>query len=298
MDMGFDKTTAQTKQLATATFAAGLVWALLVMGCSSGELGSSVSTTSLPFDPADYPPTPLEAAITVAGDESLDDKLAGVADVSKVTELNFVGTTLEELPARVGELTGVTHMIIENNASLKALPAELGNLSLLYLVVQDNPSLERVPEEICQLDKLALFSLSSSSALEQLPSCMARMDNLKNVYVLDAGNNTGVWMPLGGLANEDLFFLFEVRGPRSTADLATVASQLPKSSWLSLAGCDCPENDKGQILLPATVCEARVRIIPAEDSWELNRDLSSWRYNFRVDTSPSEDHWTCSQDTA
>ena len=317
--MGVSKSSLPAKQRVAAAVGVGLVLGLLVWGCSSGESSggvttttttkgkgvttttTGVSTTGLPFDPADYPVPPVGVSVTVAGDENLDDKLAGVDDVARVTALNFMGTALEELPPRVGELTGVTHMVIEGNADLKALPAELGELPVVYLVVQDNPSLEQVPEEICQLDKLALFTISSNAALNKLPGCMAQMGSLKRVNVFDSSNDPAVWAPLGSLENPDLFFLFAVEGRRTIADLEAVAAQLPEASWLVLTECDCPENAEGQYLFSYAVCgtlfDLEARVIPSADTWDLIRDYSSSGSAFLISTVSPEEHWICVRNT-
>ena len=315
--MGASKSSLPAKQRVAAAVGVGLVLGLLVWGCSSGEGGAGTTTTStskgvttttrgvtttgLPFDPAEYPVLPVGVSVTVAGDENLDDKLAVVDDVARVTALNFVGTNLEELPVGVGELTGVTHMVIEGNADLKALPAELGELPVVYLVVQDNPSLEQVPEEVCQLDKLALFTISSNAALNKLPGCMAQMGSLKRVNVFDSSNDPAVWEPLGDLENPDLFFLFAVEGRRTMQDLEAVASQLPEASWLVLTECDCPENAEGQYLLSYDVCDAlfdlEARIIPSADTWDLVRDYSSAGSAFLISTVSPEERWICVRNT-
>ena len=233
-----------------------LVLVLAVWGCGlpSSQVIETADSSTTYLPPDKYPRSVRGASIVVTGEERLEDKLAAIDDLSRITVLSFMGTNLVELPAGIAKLPNVAHMSVSGNYYLKTLPAAIGSLAKLRrIAIYHNDRLTEVPAEICQLDELGYLGIEDNGSLESLPECMAEMHSLERIYLHDTNSRMGLWEPLGKLANLEEFS-FWVKGTATPEILADKLIRLPNVKNIDVTECDCARVN-GRIALPAVACK-------------------------------------------
>lgn len=139
----------------------------------------------------------------------LDLKKAALTSLPReISLLNLQHLTLDEnflvsLPAEIGSLSNLEHLIIQKN-KLHSLPEEIGQLRLIVLNLSENqlvslPSkigtisslqalkvsqnqLQSLPKKIGQLSKLSILNVSRNQ-LKSLPSEIGNLFSLKRLYI-------------------------------------------------------------------------------------------------------------------
>ena len=96
-------------------------------------------------------------------------------------ELDLSGMQLTELPAKIGQLSNLTHLYLFDN-SLRSLPPEIGKLSNLTNLHLNYNSLNSLPSEIGRLSQLKNLYLTHNS-LYSLPSEIGQLSNLTHLYL-------------------------------------------------------------------------------------------------------------------
>ena len=128
----------------------------------------------------------------VISGKALDEKMRasnGVIDPSvfDLTSLNFLDLSssagLSAIPAGVGNLVGLTSLIMNNNA-IEEIPAVVGKLVRLKVLDLSSNKIESVPPEVAQLPALTTLNLSMNQigALPALEGAtqLARVDVANN----------------------------------------------------------------------------------------------------------------------
>jgi hypothetical protein len=107
---------------------------------------------------------------------------------NRVTKIDLDQNNLSgSLPAEIGDLTALTHLLIRINNVTGVLPPEIGNLTnLIELDLYQNQLSDSLPSEIGNLISLVTMDISDNDFCGSLPK---EIGNLVELVTLDARNN-------------------------------------------------------------------------------------------------------------
>ena len=189
----------------------------------------------------------------VLSGKALDERMRasnGVIDPSvfDLTSLNFLDLSscagLSAIPAKVGNLVGLTSLIMNNNA-IEEIPAVVGKLVGLKVLDLSSNKIESVPSEVAKLPALTTLNLSMNqiSALPALEGAMqlARVD-VANNKIADLGFICNCASALSLLAEVNASGNAIESIPKEIAELASLKKlDLSKNSLKAVPGelADC-----------------------------------------------------------
>jgi len=120
-----------------------------------------------------------------------------------VVSLQFISNYLNgSIPPEIGNLTNLTHMLLNSNLLSGSIPPEIGYLSnLSELVLDGNRLTGSIPSEIGNLSNLTQLYLYSNQLTGFIPSEIGNLTKLE-LLILDYNQLTGPIPPeIGNLAN-------------------------------------------------------------------------------------------------
>ncbi|MBU2914388.1 VCBS repeat-containing protein [Reichenbachiella agariperforans] len=133
----------------------------------------------------------------------------GLDENGRVDSLNLAENNLTgSLPAEVGELTALRHLIIHNNQIGGVLPSELGDLEgLEILSLSINDFEGEIPAEIGALSNLYELYLNQNDLVGSIPVSLGSLSGLNKLYLY--GNDLTGDMPieLGSLTSLEILDL-------------------------------------------------------------------------------------------
>lgn len=144
----------------------------------------------------------------------------------KVTKLELINNGLSgEIPAVIGSLSNLTHLLISDNKLSGTLPVELFQLKKLWqLSLSSNNLAGALPKELGQLTGLGYLELNNNQFSGELP---VELDSLTNLYsLLLRNNNLEGPLPkeLGGLKRLNSL---QLSGNRFTGEIPAEITALP-----------------------------------------------------------------------
>ncbi|MCP4221071.1 MAG: leucine-rich repeat domain-containing protein, partial [bacterium] len=101
-------------------------------------------------------------------------------ELTAMEELVIRGKYLDKLPQSVGKLKELKRLDVGDNYYLKALPAEIGELTNLEVLKADHNSLELLPDAIGSLTKLQELAVNNNNITE-LPECIGNLEKLRKL---------------------------------------------------------------------------------------------------------------------
>ena len=165
--------------------------------------------------------------------------LARISDridqLTHLTLLRLSCQTLTQVPASVGALTRLKHLLLEDCRSITDMPSSIGRLSgLANLQWSECPSMIQLPDSIGELTQLSHLHLSGCSALLQLPDTIGRLQNVRELNLNSCSSLTTVPSSIGRLTQ--LTFL-ELRRCNSLTHLPDTIKSLAALQKLDIARC-------------------------------------------------------------
>ena len=134
---------------------------------------------------------------------------AEIGELSGLRELHLDYNLLGGgIPAELGELSNLSLLAMQGNDLSGEIPSELGSLSNLTLLALHGNQLQgEIPLEITSLPKLEFLSLSGNSLMGEIPPRIANLDRLTTLH-LDFNQLSGEIPPeLGNLTKLESLFL-------------------------------------------------------------------------------------------
>lgn len=163
--------------------------------------------------------------------------------ITKLTKLKKLDLSqclnLKNLPADIGDLTGLTQLELEvalpNIGQLSTLPDSFVNLTNLTEIKAGQQQLKSLPEQIGKMSGLTAIYVEGNQ-LTRLPDSIGQ---LKNLGILQAQRNNLVEIPasIGNLSLGQLF----LQGNQLTS-LPEEISELEGSSWMGQVAIDLSNN--------------------------------------------------------
>lgn len=144
------------------------------------------------------------------------------------TELSLRKSSLTEVPAEIGQLTGLTRLLLDNN-SLREMPSEIGQLTNLTTLSLRNNDLVTLPSEIGQLINLARLDLHNNG-LNELPVEIGQLTHLARLELRE-NKLTQLPISIGQLTNLTELYLSQ----NSLIELPVEIGQLTNLNKLLLS---------------------------------------------------------------
>ena len=120
----------------------------------------------------------------------------------RVTSLTRSGVNMTgSLPSAIGNLTGLTTLILSSNPMAGTIPTSIGKLTnLTVLDLSGNTHTGPIPSQIGSLTKLTTLDLHDNSLSQTLPPSMANLNSVQFLDLSDNINLSGNLIPIGGMA--------------------------------------------------------------------------------------------------
>ncbi len=139
-----------------------------------------------------------------------------------------------EIPAELGNLTGLSGLRLDNNQLTGEIPAELGNLTNLSgLRLDDNQLTGEIPSELGNLANIDHLYLQNNQLTGEIPSELGNIANLDYMYLYDNRLTGEIPPELGNLAK--LRFLF-LNNNQLTGEIPAELGNLANLVFLRLEG--------------------------------------------------------------
>ncbi|XP_060175057.1 putative receptor-like protein kinase At3g47110 [Lycium barbarum] len=137
------------------------------------------------------------------GDNPLDGVLpASIGNFSNSLQV-FEGSNCKLkgiIPEEIGNLTGVTKMILFNNKLTGDIPNTVrGMLNLQEFYLQSNNIEGTIPDVMCSLKNLGALDLSENNFFGLVPPCLGKVTSLRYLYLAYNMLNSSLPESLGGL---------------------------------------------------------------------------------------------------
>ncbi|XP_073008685.1 putative disease resistance protein RGA3 [Typha latifolia] len=116
----------------------------------------------------------------------LEDLPERIGNLSNLQYLKIASCRIGRLPESICLLSNLQKLIIRKS-NLHELPEGLGNLVDLRYLAVCRCQIEVLPESVCQLNSLHTLILTGCKRLRELPSCVGKLGNLRNLNILGSG---------------------------------------------------------------------------------------------------------------
>ena len=220
---------------------------------------------------------------------------AEIGELSGLRELHLDYNLLGgRMPTELGELSNLSLLAMQGNDLSGEIPSELGSLSNLTLLALHGNQLQgQIPLEITSLPKLEFLSLSGNSLIGEIPPGMGNLDRLTTLH-LELNQLSGEIPPeLGNLANLESLFLqqnqFRGRVPSELGNLENLDALYLAGNDLS--GClpdglrDVRNNDFAELGL--LYCGETIGPTPTPPTSPCVSSLGDFESRLKI----IDDHW-------
>ena len=119
-------------------------------------------------------------------DKNLNQWYGVTTENDRVTEINLMGNQLSgEIPAELGNLTGLKNLYLNHNNLVGQIPIELCHLiRLKNLRLEYNTLTGSIPTELCNLTYLETLRLGNNDLTGVIPREISKLKKLKDLYLL------------------------------------------------------------------------------------------------------------------
>ena len=183
---------------------AGSLEELLLLIEDKSHLGGPGGTKGLPRFPESLLALKKLRRLVLGGHPRIKAIPARISSLEKLEDLDLRGCDLSSLPKELGELSGLTQLILSDNLNIgntrpadEAFPAELGGMKSLRGLHLHGTGLRTVPAFIGELKSLETLTLCCNY-LSSVPKELGELSRLTKLVL--AGNNLGTARPAAAAA--------------------------------------------------------------------------------------------------